>query len=159
MKVKVLIWYCSQVKIIIIWIPLSLSNLIIIFSWSGFNHCFIIFGWSGFNHCFGFKDDGLLPINFFGWSCFSHWFGFSGDRGLLLIIFFGWSGSRSTSYFSSSFGYSSWNCFLFFPLAEWEAVVVVAATRATFRLARVYLLSYYDCWMMQHPLLTSMVRS
>jgi hypothetical protein len=28
MKVKVPIWYCNQVKIIIIWIPLSLSNLI-----------------------------------------------------------------------------------------------------------------------------------
>ncbi len=28
MKVKVLIWYCTQVKIIIIWLPLSHSNLI-----------------------------------------------------------------------------------------------------------------------------------
>ncbi len=28
MKVKVPIWYCTQVKIIIIWLPLSLSNLI-----------------------------------------------------------------------------------------------------------------------------------
>ncbi len=34
MKVKVPIWYCSQVKIIIIWIPLSLSNLIMNRLWT-----------------------------------------------------------------------------------------------------------------------------
>ncbi len=46
MKVKVPIWYCTQVKIIIIWIPLSLSNLIIFQQYPSSSQLFkgLIFG-------------------------------------------------------------------------------------------------------------------